>query len=298
MAAKSKKVALCFLVQHTMACEQRWVDYLAAADPAEYNVYIHVKHRDRSLSDWVKQYMVPVHVPTVWGTASLVDATNTLFGYAHDHDQDNQVFILLSESCVPVKPLSAVRDYFFRQKPGTSVLPQAPESQCFPRCNTLLQYFPRDCIAKHAQWIILQRHLVAALKDSPMLWCFEAMTGPPDEHYYLTMLRYLKLLDNSVELCQWPCYDQQPTFVYWPDMDKRYPYRLPPDPSQRTPHPHTYTSMSTAEWDYLAEQCQPFPFFLRKVAPGFSSSGSVGSSLEHAHDQAGNELPSTLAPDP
>jgi hypothetical protein len=72
------------------------------ADDNKYNLYIHPKYS--LTSKYFKKYTIPQSYikPTKWGTYSLVEATISLMKYAIEHDQENTIFILISDSHCPL----------------------------------------------------------------------------------------------------------------------------------------------------------------------------------------------------
>jgi hypothetical protein len=109
-------------------------------------------------------------------------------------DNDNQHFILLSGACIPLKPF----DYVYNNLDKSySYFNITPVSQCFPRCNHLLQYIDRKYINKSSQWCILNRkHTQIMIENNEYIDWFKN-NGCPDEHCYITNI-FVKELNNEI----------------------------------------------------------------------------------------------------
>lgn len=82
---------------------QIWRDYLAQSEGSA-KIYAHCKDIDSLGADsFLLPHLIEEQIPTEWASASLVEATLALIHAAHK-DSSITHFILVSESCVPVRP--------------------------------------------------------------------------------------------------------------------------------------------------------------------------------------------------
>ena len=173
------------------------------------------------------------------------------------NDPDNQMFIFLSESCIPLKDFNYVENFLDTEY---SYFNMAPDSQCFPRCNKVLKHLDRKFIKKANMMSILNRkHAEAIIEHKEMMirW-FDYRNIVPDEHCYITLLHYLGM---ESELITTPntSYSGATTFAPWSDMSDYLSF-----PKSNKINSYTYSMISTEEIEYLLEgKC----LFARKFPP-------------------------------
>jgi hypothetical protein len=95
------KVALCFLISgdHILNKEHIWIDWINH-NKHIFNIYFHYKDMSKINSSWIKEYTLPHIVETYY--FHVTNAYFTLLNHALKHDKENQWFIFLTESCVPI----------------------------------------------------------------------------------------------------------------------------------------------------------------------------------------------------
>jgi hypothetical protein len=239
-----KKIAFCFLIYDTIHHEELWNLFFKNIDHCCYSIYIHYKHNVPL--QYFEAYKLTHCVDTIYADRSIVHAQNILLENAL-RDEDNQHFIFLSQSCIPLKHFN----YIYRHLDHTvSYFNQSPDSYRFPRCDSLLQYMDKEVIKKASQWCILNRkHSEIVLRNTVYLhWYCDVYA--PDEIYYLTTLYFHKLQHELYTVLDVAIGGT--TFVNWEGMDYLYP-------SQRGLK--TYSSVSAEELSYL---CHSTSLFGRK----------------------------------
>src|SRR5438132_664359 len=99
------KIAFLFLIRSDLNHPLLWKKFFETH--SLYSIYIHyVTNIDIG---WFNKFKVPNIIPTKWGDISLVRAMNLLLEEALK-DKDNDMFIFLSESCIPVKSMTHIKD--------------------------------------------------------------------------------------------------------------------------------------------------------------------------------------------
>lgn len=212
----SKKIAFCFLIYDIINHEELWNNFFKDVDCAKYNIYIHYK-TNIDLK-YFNKYKLSNCIETKWGDISLVKAQNLLLEEAVK-DNDNQHFIFISNSCIPLKTFDRIiLDENF------SYFNMCPQEQCFPRCNKLLtssnsstpsnsstlpstsSNLPsKKHIQKSHQWCILNRkHTILLITETDYLNWFQNFG---DEHCYITKL-FTKDLTHEI-------INKVTTFVDW-----------------------------------------------------------------------------------
>jgi hypothetical protein len=215
-----KKIAFCFLIYDQIENEELWQAFFSLADKDKFNIYIHFKVNKHLY--FLEEYKLPsdICVVTKYADVSLIHAQNAMFRYAFEHDSENYKFVLLSGSCIPLKRFQTIYDKLSNTTKG--FLNICPPKQCFPNCNSLLEYFPREYIGKASQWIILNRTLIEKtvyIKPETIQSIFQPIYAP-EEIYYHTMIK-LNQLENEIDTTS-NLAECATTFTNWEGMDYKY----------------------------------------------------------------------------
>ena len=253
------KIAFCFLTLGDLLQPKIWEEFFNGAAPKKYTVYCHPKEPAQVVSPILRDRIINARVPTLHGHASIVKATLNLFSQAHDADEDNQYFILVSESTIPIVPFDHLYKSLERHAPHSIVTYSVPEPNIEQHRRRFALKQPElfsSPFFHHEQWIILHRRHVSMLLDHPLLEHF-ANVFAPDEHYFMNALVHLKgaTLDQFV--------NQRTTFTNWREkVIKTYTSRATGQIVARTIHPKTYHQISAAD---LAEAHNAHCWLFRKV---------------------------------
>jgi len=214
----NKKIAFCFLIYDQIENEDLWHGFFSLATKHMYNIYIHYKINKPLL--FLEEYKLPECIDTKYADVSLIHAQNLMFQYAYEHDPENYKFILLSDSCIPLKSFDTIYNKLTLTNKG--FLNICPSIQCFPNCDSLLEYFPREYIGKASQWIILNRILIEKtvyIKQETIQFIFQPVYAP-EEIYYHTIIK-LNQLENEIETTP-NLAECATTFVNWEGMKYKY----------------------------------------------------------------------------
>jgi len=213
-----KKIAFCFLIYDIINHEEIWKHFFSNIDKNKYNIYIHYKYN--APLKYFEKYKLEKTIKTEHADISLVKAQNILLETALCHDNENTLFIFLSNSCIPLKPF----DYIYNTlNENFSYFNISPHIQCFPRCNKSLQYISEKYIQKASQWCILNKNhtkLLLQNQDEYITW-FNYKETVPDEHCYITFF-YKNNLQNEV-ICTMNESINATTFTNWEGTYYKYP---------------------------------------------------------------------------
>uniref|UniRef100_A0A7N0U6I3 Core-2/I-branching beta-1,6-N-acetylglucosaminyltransferase family protein n=1 Tax=Kalanchoe fedtschenkoi TaxID=63787 RepID=A0A7N0U6I3_KALFE len=106
---KTPKIAFMFLSTGSLPFERLW-DMFFLGHEGKFTVYVHAS-REKPVH--TSRYFVNRDIRSdqvVWGKISMVDAEKRLLANALD-DSDNQHFVLLSDSCVPLHDFDYIYNY-------------------------------------------------------------------------------------------------------------------------------------------------------------------------------------------
>lgn len=213
MSGEEKRIGLCFLVYDRIECEQLWERWLKShPDGNKFTLYVHSKFDFQVESDFLRSRInvLADPVPTEWGGFSLVEATYRLF-MAAANDPQNYKYVLLSHTCIPVKPVNYI--WKFLTGDNLSYMYESKRAERWPRYYPLLQFVPQQKISKHSQWIILAREHMDLI--SPHFHIIKKLYTDvkiPDESWALT---FLQICGKDEEIHK----DYQTTYTNWHAID-------------------------------------------------------------------------------
>lgn len=218
-------MALLFLTRGDWNQPGVWEDYIAGGS-GKFSVYCHPKSPDRVGSPQLRDAIIGKRVPTDWGCISLVRATLLLLRAALESDR-NRFFVLLSESCVPIKPPGRLfaelsvdgRSWIGWQHHGevAATNPVKGERVRDARGIPLHQWRFQQ------QWMLLNRSHAEALCSADFVPQFLNVFAP-DEAYFATVLEILGIsLGAEVR-------NRCPTFTQWVKPSRAHPiiFKLTP----------------------------------------------------------------------
>ena len=112
------KIAFLFLTIDNVRFPEIW-EYYFKNNNDKFNIYCHPKYPDKVTVSWQKKNIITNLVPTKWGF--LTDATvNLLFSALQN--KDNFKFILVSESCLPIKSFDILYKFLNKNHINTSYI--------------------------------------------------------------------------------------------------------------------------------------------------------------------------------
>jgi hypothetical protein len=212
-----KKIAFCFLIYDVINNEELWNIFFKNVDTNKYNIYIHYKF-NKPLK-YFEKYKLNDCVETKYADVSLIHAHNLLFKKAYVEGCNK--IISLSQSCIPFKSFDHIYNFLTRDDFGHfNVMPQ---TQCFPRCNNLLNYYDKNVIQKSYNWFILNRKICESIVnfDKQKIDDQYGSIYAPEEHYFITNVFHNNLQDEIITTPNLA--NDATTFTNWEGMDYKYP---------------------------------------------------------------------------
>lgn len=209
----SKKIAFCFLIYDKINHEDLWHLFFKNIDKNKYSIYIHYKENVQLT--YFEEYKLKNCIETKYGDISLVKAQNLMLLEALK-DLQNTHFVLLSNSCIPVKNFNHIYNFLDE---NYSYFNLAQQSACFPRCNEVLKYIEPKYIQKASQWCILNRkHAnLMVIGCDHLLWFNNIFAA--DEHCYITNI-YFHGLEKELKITL-DCSYGATTCVFWDKIRNR-----------------------------------------------------------------------------
>jgi len=201
--------------------------------------------REHVVSRTLAGRVIRNRVSTHHAHISLVEATLALFAAAFDGG-DNQCFILVSESTIPITSFVNIRDDLARCGARSlirySVPP--PNAEHHQRLNMVINGLPfAKAFYHHDQWVVLQRRHVEPLLDRSYPPLFARLFAA-DEHDIMNVLVHMKGVSQD-ELI-----NRRTIFVNWQEKEiKLYVHPGTGQIIECTYHPKTYTNLTPSDLD-------------------------------------------------
>ncbi|KAG7020925.1 hypothetical protein SDJN02_17613, partial [Cucurbita argyrosperma subsp. argyrosperma] len=191
---KTPKIAFLFLTPGSLPFEKLWDNFFKGHEE-KFSIYIHASKEK------------PVHVSryfagrethsdeVIWGKISMVDAERRLLANAL-HDPDNQHFVLLSDSCVPLHNFDYIYQYLINTNLSYVDCFKDPGPHGNGRYSKhMLPEIEMKDFRKGAQWFSMKRqHALIVVADNLYYskfrdYCKPGLEGHnciADEHYLPT----------------------------------------------------------------------------------------------------------------
>lgn len=187
-------VAFMFLTVGPLPLGPLWENFFRAGNPNHYTIYIH------SLPSYIPDHPTSSvffnrHIPsqpTKWGDISMCDAERRLLAHAL-LDESNARFVLLSESCAPLRNFTFTYHYLVNSAQSFVGVFDDPSPVGRGRYDPgMMPEVAIDQWRKGAQWVEVSRELAAFIvADVSYYEKFREFCQPEcyvDEHYIPTML--------------------------------------------------------------------------------------------------------------
>ncbi|KAE8710364.1 putative Eukaryotic aspartyl protease family protein [Hibiscus syriacus] len=229
--SEKSKIAFMFLTPSSLPFEKLW-DMFFRGHEGKFSVYVHAS-KEKTVH--VSRYFLNRETRSrevVWGKFSMVDAERRLLARALE-DPDNQHFVLLSDSCVPLHSFDYVYDYLMHANMSfvDCFLDPGPHGNGRYSDHMLPEVEKKD-FRKGAQWFSMKRqHALIVMADSLYYSRFRDYCKPgfdgknciADEHYLPT---FFSMIDPG-GIANWSV-----THVDW---------------SERKWHPKSYKAQDVTE---------------------------------------------------
>ncbi|KAG6522790.1 glycosyltransferase BC10-like [Zingiber officinale] len=193
---KNPKIAFMFLTPGSLPLEKLWEKFFQGHD-GRFSIYVHAS-REKPVH--VSPFFVGSDIRSAkvtWGKISMVDAEKRLLANALQ-DPDNQHFVLLSDSCVPLHNFDYVYNYLMATNVSfiDSFWDPGPHGNARYTEHMLPEIEEKD-FRKGSQWFTMKRrHALIVMADNLYytkfkLFCkpgFDSRNCYADEHYLPTLL--------------------------------------------------------------------------------------------------------------
>jgi len=199
------KIAFMFLTPGPLPLVKLWEDFFRGHE-GKFSIYVHASKLSTLKTAWKSPLFANHDIRSQkvdWGKISMVDAERRLITNALQ-DPDNQHFVLLSESCIPVRSFDFVYDYLLGS--NVSFVDCFDDPGPHGRGRYTSPFLPEIRVEewrKGSQWFTVKRqHALLLIADYVYYSKFKQICRSgaethncyPDEHYVQT---FLHMIDSS-----------------------------------------------------------------------------------------------------
>lgn len=149
------KIAFLFLLTKDPNKIELWEKYFENIDNELYNVYIHNDKNNLKKNFLNSKKKIVQSSPTSWGC--IIDAYFQLFRAALHDDRDNKFFVIISESCIPIKSFHNLYNYLIRYNKSLIEVWEKKKYDTDVRLKTNNNHI------KHSAFWILKRNIIEIL---------------------------------------------------------------------------------------------------------------------------------------
>jgi len=155
------KIALCFIINynHILNKEQLWREWIEP-DKDIINIYFYYKDLKKIKSKWIMEHTIPPSNIYETSYFHIIPAYFSLMNFALNHDNNNQWFCMLTDSCCPIISPKKFR-YLFYKYYNKSILNWTPawwNINFDKRSNLAL--LPEELRLANDPWFIMKKENV------------------------------------------------------------------------------------------------------------------------------------------
>lgn len=255
------KIALCFIInyEHILNKEEIWKKWI---EPNEdiINVYFYYKDYRKIKSKWILEHTIPPNNIHETSYFHVIPAYISVMNFAFNHDNENNWFCLLTDSCCPVISPKRFR-YMFYNHYGNSIFKWSkpwwnPE---FNKRSNLLM-LPKDLWVANDPWFILTRinvhQIINFMKTQQKIVKTICDGGLANETLFSVILKCYNEISfdsNSSRIINAP--------THITDWNRR----------SSTTSPHVFSEGNQQDIKFINEELErnKYAFFIRKVSTEF-----------------------------
>ncbi|KAK9117223.1 hypothetical protein Sjap_016170 [Stephania japonica] len=208
------KIACLFIARNRLPLDAVWDAFFKGDKERRFSIYIHSRpgflfNKRTTISAFFYGRQISDSIQVDWGEASMIQAEHLLLKNALN-DTNNERFVFLSDSCVPLYNFSFIYDYIMSTSTSfVDSFADTKEGRYNPKMHPVV---PVDHWRKGSQWVVLTRkHAEVVVNDDvvlpvfqqhcrrrslPEFWRDKPLPADaskehnciPDEHYVQTLL--------------------------------------------------------------------------------------------------------------
>jgi hypothetical protein len=250
------KIALCFIIsyEHILNKEDIWRHWIKANEDI-INVYFYYKDITKIKSKWILEHVLPEKYIKKTSYFQVIPAYISLMRYALNHDNKNQWFCFLTDSCCPIISPKRFRFLFYKyyHKSIMSWREAWWNINYHKRANLAL--LPEEYRLANDSWFILKSEDVVRcltfVKNNPEITNTVCKGGLANESLFSIILHSYNELKNNV-IC---------SVTHMTDWNRM----------SSSTSPHLFKKGDETDIKFIEESLKEnkFAVFIRKISPDF-----------------------------
>jgi hypothetical protein len=197
------KVALCFIInyEHLVHKEKIWREWIESNKDI-INVYFYYNDIKKIRSKWILHHTIPSNYIHPTSYFHVIPAYLSVIKFAYEHDEQNQWFCLLTDSCCPIISPKRFRYLFFNHYNKTIMNWRKAwwNIEFHKRAN--LHKLPEDMRLANDPWFVLKRENVYQyfqfMEKQPLLIQTISRGGLANESLFAIMLYCCNELEKAI----------------------------------------------------------------------------------------------------
>ena len=243
------KIAFLFLTRDNINNYDIWKKFLKGNED-KYSIYVHPKYPQKITQQLIKDNIINETIETGWGTIGAVRANLLMLKYAL-MDPNNMMFILVSESCMPIQNFNNFYNFIFKDMKSYICY----FIQFLDKYDLIINpQISREQYRKHnAQGLIFNRTHASLLYENDMTKDWENIKCVDEIYFYNIIIQY-----NSNENIN----NYKITFDEWCLINYDFKSKLKSNPPSDTSSLSTFTELNDTFINTMIENGY---YFMRKV---------------------------------
>jgi len=192
------KIAFLFLITNDIYFPQIW-EYYFKSYYDKINIYCHPKYPENIKTKWLRNNIIKNITNTKWGhfTNAIINLLK-----AGLVDKENKKFIIVSESCLPIKSFDSLYNMLNNHHIKTSYIKfRSFDDYNLKKSNLPDNYLKYDLI-KHSGWFCLSRHHVKKLLINKDVYKFNRIIAG-DENILSLIYPSNNIKDFEITYANW-----------------------------------------------------------------------------------------------
>ena len=196
------KIALCFIISydHILNKEELWREWIEPNKDI-INIYFYYSDITKIKSPWILNHILPPKYICNTSYYQIIPAYTSLIAYGLSHDNSNQWFCFLTDSCCPIISPTKFR-YLFYQNHNKSIISWKPawwNIQFHKRAN--LACIPEKYRLGNDPWFVMKRenviHCLQFIKTNNKLTQVICSGGLANESLFAIVLKGFEQLEPN-----------------------------------------------------------------------------------------------------
>jgi hypothetical protein len=180
------KIAFLFLTIDNINSYDVWMKYLKGNED-RYSIYVHPKYPEKVTQELIKKNIIKENTETGWGTIGSVRANLLLLKNALN-DTDNKMFILVSDSCIPVQSFDKFYNFIFNDM-KTNIPYFIQHMERYDQITNPM--ISRDQFRKHcAQGLVFNRKHAILLNDNDTTEDWKDVNFVDENYFYNNIIQH------------------------------------------------------------------------------------------------------------